>query len=237
MSRWRGHKHTLPLLDPWQTTFWAQLTCDSQQPILKLLAFEYIIQDINYEDQSFSVVDRRWIDDTYCPHPFISLTFNYSVFHIGESNLNLLFFYNCTQELVPQYQPIPCNSNETHHCFCKVEFYWELDEFLESPKEMRILCLCTCYDGFQAPGELLEWLHRGFLLGWTAPSCSSCLENGGQCGYLENEFKRFCRDRPNLVSCNALQVADMTGFFLIFPFFLSFTPSSWGSVWMLALVC
>ena len=47
----------------------------------------------------------------------------------------------------------------------------------------------------------LEMLHRGFLLNWTSPSCSRCSESGGQCGYLENEFKCFCRDRPHLVSC------------------------------------
>ncbi|RWR82058.1 hypothetical protein CKAN_01076700 [Cinnamomum micranthum f. kanehirae] len=38
-----------------------QLTCDNQQqPILKLLASEYIIRYINYESQSFSVVDKRF---------------------------------------------------------------------------------------------------------------------------------------------------------------------------------
>ncbi|KAJ8641834.1 hypothetical protein MRB53_018528 [Persea americana] len=80
-------------------------------------------------------VDRRWIDDTYCPLPFISLTFNYPVFHIGESSLTLLFFYNCTQELVPQYQPIPCNSNETHHFFARLNFTGSLMNSSNLPKK------------------------------------------------------------------------------------------------------
>ncbi|XXG65490.1 hypothetical protein AAC387_Pa05g3177 [Persea americana] len=183
-----------------------QLTCDNQQPILKLLAFEYIIRYIYYENQSFSVVDKRLIDDAHCPHPVSTLTLNHSVFHIVESNHNLLFFYNCTEEKVlPQYQSIPCiPNNETHHSFARLNFTGSLMNSSNLPKKCESYVSVPVMMDPKPQETYLEWLRRGFLLGWTAPSCSRCLKSGGQCGYLEeeNDFRCFCRDRPHRLSCN-----------------------------------
>ncbi|RWR82072.1 Pkinase domain-containing protein/WAK_assoc domain-containing protein [Cinnamomum micranthum f. kanehirae] len=182
-----------------------QLTCDNQQPILKLSGFEYIIKNITYEDQFFSVVDKRLMDDTHCTHPPFTLTFRHSVFQIVESNHNLLFFYNCTEEPeLPQYQPIPCISNETHHSFARLNFTGSMMSSWNLPKKCRPYVSVPVMMDSKPQDNYLELLHRGFLLNWTAPNCSRCLESGGQCGYLENEFKCFCRDRPYLASCNAL---------------------------------
>ncbi|KAJ8641847.1 hypothetical protein MRB53_018541 [Persea americana] len=180
-----------------------QLTCDNQQPVLKLIASEYIIRDINYEDQFFSVVDKRLMDDTHCPHPPFTLTFNHSVFHIVESNHNLLFFYNCTEEQeLPHYQSIPCiPNNETHHSFARLNLTGSMMSSWNLPKKCEPYVSVPVMMDSKPQDNYLEILHKGFLLNWTAPNCSRCLESGGQCGYFENEYKCFCRDRPHLVSC------------------------------------
>ncbi|XXG65477.1 hypothetical protein AAC387_Pa05g3169 [Persea americana] len=183
-----------------------QLTCDNQQPILKLFASEYIIRDINHEDQFFSVVDKRLMDDTHCPHLPFTLTFNHSVFYIVEPNHNLLFFYNCTEEKVlPQYQSVPCiSNNETHHSFARLNFTGSLMSSWNLPKKCETYVSVPVMMDSKPQDNYLEILHRGFLLNWTAPNCSRCLKSGGQCGYSENEFNCFCRDRPHRTSCNAL---------------------------------
>jgi len=43
----------------------------------------------------------------------------------------------------------------------------------------------------------------GFLMYWTAHDCSTCERSGGRCGFENNEFICFCRDRPRLKSCDA----------------------------------
>jgi hypothetical protein len=48
-----------------------------------------------------------------------------------------------------------------------------------------------------------EVLKMGFLMNWTARNCSTCERSGGRCGFENNEFICFCRDRPRLKSCEA----------------------------------
>ncbi|RWR82050.1 LEAF RUST 10 DISEASE-RESISTANCE LOCUS RECEPTOR-LIKE PROTEIN KINASE-like protein 1.2 isoform X2 [Cinnamomum micranthum f. kanehirae] len=158
-----------------------QLTCDNQQPVLKVFASEYIIKNINYEEQFLSVVDKRLMDDTPCPLPPSTLTFTHSVFHIVVSNHNLLFFYNCTEEPeLPQYQAIPCiPNNETHHSFARLNFTGSMMSSWNLPKKCEANVSVPVMMDSKPQDNYLELLHRGFLLNWTAPNCSRCLESGG----------------------------------------------------------
>ncbi|KAJ6970089.1 hypothetical protein NC653_034614 [Populus alba x Populus x berolinensis] len=52
------------------------------------------------------------------------------------------------------------------------------------------------------PTNYTEVLKMGFLLNWTAPNCSTCERRGGRCGFENNEFICFCRDRPCPKSCD-----------------------------------
>ncbi|KAF3438586.1 hypothetical protein FNV43_RR21349 [Rhamnella rubrinervis] len=48
----------------------------------------------------------------------------------------------------------------------------------------------------------VEILKMGLLLYWAANGCSNCQGSGGRCGYDNNEFVCFCRDRPHVKTCD-----------------------------------
>nr|GMN70885.1 hypothetical protein TIFTF001_053318 [Ficus carica]GMN75028.1 hypothetical protein TIFTF001_053305 [Ficus carica] len=47
-------------------------------------------------------------------------------------------------------------------------------------------------------------LSRGFMLNWTASSCSYCNSTGGKCGFdfPTFHFKCYCPDRPHAARCD-----------------------------------
>lgn len=47
-----------------------------------------------------------------------------------------------------------------------------------------------------------EILKLGFLLNWPGNNCSNCETSGGRCGFENNDFICFCRDRPHSKTCD-----------------------------------
>jgi hypothetical protein len=144
-----------------------------------------------------------------CPPLLHNISLDRTPLTISPGYTNFSFFYNCTLKPEDYYTlyAISCATNSTHYSIAG----FHLEEI-----EMRSnYSLNSCHDFANAPihtgediGSLLgenyiEVLKMGFLMNWTAHNCSTCESSGGRCGFENNEFICFCRDRPRLKSCDA----------------------------------
>lgn len=142
-----------------------------------------------------------------CQTPLQNLTLDRTPFNFS-SNTDLFIWYNCTEN-PPQYgtYPINCYSNATLHSFAG----FHKDVLVNANYSFE-----SCQSFAYAPVHLdngvdlaslgsmnyTEILKMGFLLNWTAHSCSNCEASGGRCGFSNNEFVCFCEDRPHLKTCD-----------------------------------
>lgn len=158
-----------------------------------------------------------------CQTPLQNLTLDRTPFNFS-SNTDLFIWYNCTEN-PPQYgtYPINCYSNATLHSFAG----FHKDVLVNANYSFE-----SCQSFAYAPVHLdngvdlaslgsmnyTEILKMGFLLNWTAHSCSNCEASGGRCGFSNNEFVCFCQDRPHLKACDDGNSSGHSPFFFLFPF-------------------
>ncbi|KAL9337591.1 hypothetical protein Peur_069360 [Populus x canadensis] len=144
-----------------------------------------------------------------CPPLLHNISLDRTPLTVSPGYTNFSFIFNCTLKPEDYYTlyAISCATNSTHYSIAG----FHLEE-----REMRSnYSLNSCHDFANAPihtgediGSLLgenyrEVLKMGFLMNWTAHDCSTCESSGGRCGFENNEFICFCRDRPRLKSCDA----------------------------------
>ncbi|KAG6745812.1 hypothetical protein POTOM_050322 [Populus tomentosa] len=185
------------------------LNCSHKRPVLAISNDCYIIEDIFYANNSMRVVNAAVYEET-CPTHLHNISLDRTTpFTISPGYTNFSFFYNCTSKPKDNYSlhDLSCATNSTHYSFAR----FHLEEI-----EMRSnYSLNSCQDFANAPihtgeediGRLFrvnytEVLKTGFLLNWTAHNCSTCERRGGCCGFENNEFICFCRDRPRPKSCD-----------------------------------
>ncbi|KAK8574288.1 hypothetical protein V6N13_097273 [Hibiscus sabdariffa] len=184
-----------------------EITCEEKDPILKISDETYIIRDIFYNNNSLLVVNAVVHEDG-CPTPRKNVSLDRTPFSLSPDNVNLSFLYNCVAQ--PNYHtyPVSCASNASFHSFAV--FHKEaLENTSYSIKSCRTLIESPVYvNGDVSFVSLLgmnytDVLKLGFVLNWTAHSCSKCKRSGGRCGFsYTNEFVCFCSDGPHPKTCN-----------------------------------
>jgi hypothetical protein len=184
------------------------LTCSDKRPALTISNDVYIIKDISYATNSMRVANAAVYEET-CPPLLHNISLDRTPLTISPGYTNFSFFYNCTLKPEDYYTlyALSCATNSTHYSIAGFH--------LEETEMPNIYLLNSCQDFANAPihtgediGSLLgenygEVLKMGFLMNWTARNCSTCERSGGRCGFENNEFICFCRDRPRLKSCEA----------------------------------
>ncbi|XP_052293976.1 LEAF RUST 10 DISEASE-RESISTANCE LOCUS RECEPTOR-LIKE PROTEIN KINASE-like 1.2 isoform X4 [Citrus sinensis] len=182
------------------------ITCNDKNPVLTISRYDYIIKDIFYPNTSLLVANSLVYEES-CQTPLQNLTLDRTPFNFS-SKTDLFIWYNCTEN-PPQYgtYPINCYSNATLHSFAG----FHKDVLVDANYSFE-----SCQSFAYAPVHLdngvdlaslgsmnyTEILKMGFLLNWTAHSCSNCEASGGRCGFSNNEFVCFCEDRPHLKTCD-----------------------------------
>ncbi|KAK8280778.1 hypothetical protein V6Z11_D09G199800 [Gossypium hirsutum] len=155
-----------------------EITCKEKDPILKFSEETCIIKDIFYNNNSLLVVNAVVQDD--CPTPRRNVSLDQTPFSLSPDNVNLSFLYNCEEQ--PNNHTYPsCRTMIDSPIFINddVSFVSLLDK------------------------NYTKVLKSGFVLNWTAHSCSSCKRSGGCCGFGYNdEFVCFCPDGPHPKTCN-----------------------------------
>ncbi|KAK8487094.1 hypothetical protein V6N12_001596 [Hibiscus sabdariffa] len=183
-----------------------EITCEEKDPILKISDETYIIRDIFYNNNSLLVVNAVVHEDG-CPTPRKNVSLDRTPFSLSPDNVNLSL-YNCVAQ--PNYHtyPVSCASNASFHSFAV--FHKEaLENTSYSIKSCQTLIESPVYvNGDVSFVSLLgmnytDVLKLGFVLNWTAHSCSKCKRSGGRCGFsYTNEFVCFCSDGPHPKTCN-----------------------------------
>ncbi|KAI3892982.1 hypothetical protein MKX03_019447 [Papaver bracteatum] len=192
------------------------VTCKNNDPILNAAGYDYIIREIDYENNSLRV-ENPVILDKECPVPFRNSTFSdQTLFKTGFNVRELSFYYNCSNFNYPQYENFAYSVTSS----CARSFS---DDNLVSfaiftPPKDFVMDPLTCESLVRVPVELdaelslgpegqdrdyMLLLKKGFTLGWDKISCNGCEETGGHCGFDESSvFVCFCEDHPHFDSCN-----------------------------------
>lgn len=182
------------------------ITCNDQNPVLKISNDEYIIKDIFYSNHSLLVANAAVYRDP-CPAPLHNVSLDRTPFNLSLYRDDFFFFYNCTS--VPEYKyGLDCASNGTTlHSFAV---------FHVEALEVNYASENGCHSFVDVPVDTLmginlptflhmnytEILKMGFLLNWSAPNCSNCAKSGGRCGFENNEFFCFCQDGDHNKTCD-----------------------------------
>ncbi|KAE8723997.1 putative serine/threonine-protein kinase [Hibiscus syriacus] len=164
-----------------------EITCKGKDPILKISEETYIVRDIFYNNNSLLVVNAV-VHEGYCPTPRENVSLDRTPFSLSPDNVNLSFLYYCEGQPTYHTYPVNCASNTSFHSFAV--FHKEaLENTNYSIDSCRTLIESPVYvDNDVSFVSLLgmnytDVLKLGFVLNWTAHSCSNCKRSGGRCGF------------------------------------------------------
>ncbi|KAL3748801.1 hypothetical protein ACJRO7_009955 [Eucalyptus globulus] len=174
-----------------------EITCVGTYPVLNFSDSEFFyIKEIFYANHSILLVDAP-ISHATCGSPRHNISFERTPFNLSSTNVDFLFYYNCTSQLTDPTYPVDCASNSTHHSFAFFPEEVSQEIYLNS-------AISTCDSPVSVPvnanisslmaEDYLEIMEMGFLLNWTAINCSNCEESEGRCGFENNTFVCFCQD-------------------------------------------
>ena len=118
------------------------------------------------------------------------------------------FLYKREEKPAYHTYPVSCASNASFHSFAVFH-----KEALENTNYSVELCQTLVdspvyindVDNFFSLLEMnyTEVLRMGFVLNWTAHSCSNCKRSGGRCGFDNtHEFVCFCSNGSHPKTCN-----------------------------------
>ncbi|XP_057992515.1 LEAF RUST 10 DISEASE-RESISTANCE LOCUS RECEPTOR-LIKE PROTEIN KINASE-like 2.1 isoform X1 [Hevea brasiliensis] len=183
------------------------ITCKHEYPVLGISNDDYIIKDIFYNNQTFLVASAVAYEEDTCPTPLHNLTLDLTPFIISPDYFDFYFLYNCTSKPPKNLTyTIRCATNSTVYSFAgfhieklEISSNYSLDScnyFVNAPLHTG----SDLYSLFHK--NYTEILKMGFLLNWTAHTCSTCEGSGGRCGFENHEFVCFCHDRTHLNSCD-----------------------------------
>lgn len=180
------------------------ITCSDNNPILKISGDDYIIEDINYANNSILLANAEVFDEeNSCPTPLHNFSLSGIPFSYGPTFAELYFFYNCTFVDKFATYSIDCASNDSHHSFAI--FHTEL---LKKENYSIEWCQAVVNAAVSASDiskllkmSYMDVLRKGFVLEWNGDDCRKCEKSGGKCGSLNNEFICVCNDQPRLGTC------------------------------------
>ncbi|PIA33386.1 hypothetical protein AQUCO_04100073v1 [Aquilegia coerulea] len=193
-----------------------ELSCKSREPILTMSGEEYIIRDIVYGNESFTIVKAGLANDI-CSPPSYKLSFSHLPFRYVATSVNLSVFFNCTGLPSSEYSRylLGCGTAEpTNRPRNSSVALFSDDPMLRSVREIGkcdnsvVIPVDKIGNGsldtFLSREYVAEFLNEGFHLRWTASRCDECAESGGRCGFDFDRYKFicFCTDRPHHRRCN-----------------------------------
>ncbi|XP_019168553.1 PREDICTED: uncharacterized protein LOC109164488 [Ipomoea nil] len=195
-------------------------------PLLYLSDDAFLVKDINYDDYSVTLADADAFKKD-CPrarHNF-TLTQKSPWLYYGHKDLNLIFYFNCTQNPLPggdaAYPPIHCLKSDRKASYLYVgafnPYSWDWWRICEARVETTVMETVGVVEND------IKWLvmniggamSNGFNLNWQPlDDCSHCNPQGWceQGKHNFGNFLCFCKnetviivpDCPSKVSCLCL---------------------------------
>lgn len=183
--------------------------CEEGRPIYRTSGAHYIIKNINYEYQSFRLVDVEVINTT-CPTPPKNYSFDRSSIDFVPSHADIVFLYDCNESFTANYTNcrITCGSAATIKTFVALvprdeELNWtrtSCKSIVAAPiqleqGEINQTIRNLDYKKLLMDGFTLKWIGLGY-------HCAECKSSGGQCGFEEENSVCYCIDGSHPIRCN-----------------------------------
>ncbi|XP_044477118.1 LEAF RUST 10 DISEASE-RESISTANCE LOCUS RECEPTOR-LIKE PROTEIN KINASE-like 2.1 isoform X2 [Mangifera indica] len=178
-----------------------EITCNDQKPVFNISSENFFVKDIFYENSSLRLANSIAYEAS-CPTPLYNLSLNQTPFNFVSSDEHLFFWYNCSENPPADIAyPVICASDDDSHNYSFAGFHKELFQ--------NYSCKSFVYAPLNVETGANLWymnyadiLKMGFLLNWTAHSCSNCEASGGRCGFNNDIFVCFCQDRTHHKTCH-----------------------------------
>ncbi|GKV39464.1 hypothetical protein SLEP1_g47222 [Rubroshorea leprosula] len=161
-----------------------EITCKNNSPVLIISDDNYFIKDIWYSNNTFVVVNVV-VYEEMCPIPLQNATFDRTPFNAASntSSYSSAVFHEEGLESSNYYLG-SCQS------FVNAPVYMDMDTSSNFTSLLK--------------ANYSEILRMGFLLNWTAHSCSNCESSGGRCGVVM--ISSFVFARIGLIPKRAMMV-------------------------------
>lgn len=181
------------------------LTCRNRTPVLEMSpSVTYQVRKIFYGNQSVVLAIDKFILSV-CPVHYWNMSFGLTRFKISKVNRELVFLSDCSGSW-PDYAKVSCDGNTT--------FVYFGGENSGSPSGCKSATMPVLdYLGANIT-DYSRIIRNGFLVEWTATTCTECRDSRGQCGYSNStkSFMCICPDRAHWKSCpNVNNVILMSG--------------------------
>ncbi|XP_056175283.1 uncharacterized protein LOC130140286 [Syzygium oleosum] len=173
-------------------------------PILNLPGDAYFVTDINYNDETLTLVDINVTDvaGQGCPRARHNLTIGSLPLGYNSADVNLTFFFNCNTSLGMPIDTVAIDcllsgdkrsyvfvnmSREEEAAFDEV---WDCEEMVVAAVKGTEVTAANVVERFAGA------MSQGFVLDWeAAKECGTCEHSGGRCAFNQTkQVQCFCND-------------------------------------------
>ncbi|KAK2632483.1 hypothetical protein EUGRSUZ_L01501, partial [Eucalyptus grandis] len=178
----------------------------SPHPILHLGDDAFSVTDINYDDETLTLVDIH-VAGQDCPRALHNLTIGSLPLDYNSADVNLTFFFNCSAPppVSSPFVAIDCLQFRDNWSYVSVNMSWEEEEAaasdVASDCEDTVVAAVkwTEVTAANVVKEFAGAMSQGFVLDWEAArECGACEYSGGLCASNQTEqLLCFCEDGSN----------------------------------------
>ncbi|XP_058091442.1 LEAF RUST 10 DISEASE-RESISTANCE LOCUS RECEPTOR-LIKE PROTEIN KINASE-like 1.2 isoform X4 [Magnolia sinica] len=189
------------------------LSCHDNTTEMEMMWKQYLVKDINYDDQMLRIVDKDFMDEE-CPQPSTNTTINSTLFGYSSGDLNLILYYNCPSSIPTSDFPLyslPCLTKNNNYAFFTFQPFPPPNDLLRNCHTSNISLIETARPRLEVNPHIFgEVLKEGFEVKWTTASgwCGDCMETRGRCGFNATTLQHICLcpDQPRIGNCSGLPV-------------------------------
>ncbi|KAF8037758.1 hypothetical protein BT93_B0563 [Corymbia citriodora subsp. variegata] len=166
----------------------------SNHPTLSLPGHTYFVTDINYDEETLTLVDID-VADQRCPKAHHNLTIGSLPLGYNSADVNLTFFFNCN---APPWVPIP--AAQAINCLGSGDNQSYVSVNMSQEEAAGIRKAWGCEEAVAAAVKQTEVMAtnmvEGFVLDWAvAKECSACEHSSGRCAFNRAEHVQcYCKD-------------------------------------------
>ncbi|XP_077244653.1 LEAF RUST 10 DISEASE-RESISTANCE LOCUS RECEPTOR-LIKE PROTEIN KINASE-like 2.5 isoform X2 [Tasmannia lanceolata] len=171
------------------------LSCYNQRTVLSLAYAEYYVEDINYNEQTITLVDIDLRQST-CPRARNNVTLENTPLSLySRVDLNFTLFFNCSSLPFSSAYSLSCLRSGTRQSYIALitgGLNWS--GFCE--ESVVVPVIYTAWNDSVGFGNYSNLLEQGFQLKWSSfTDCGACEASHGYCGYNTTlDFFCICED-------------------------------------------
>ncbi|KAF9622440.1 hypothetical protein IFM89_031243 [Coptis chinensis] len=207
------------------------IKCIDTRRVLNISNHFYHVLEIDYSQKLVRIVDVDILEEPDCPHPRRNVSLQSTPYFHYNTESNVIFFYNCTNNThtqIVEQPPLPCldkynnNTNKRSYAFTGGNLPVGFNRYITCSESVMVPFIYGSDDVY-ATVNVTKGLKRGFQLGWSTPSeCQNCENTGGLCQYnstgirgchcfLGKSMGTFCTGRTGVTFAGKFVIGVSTG--------------------------